>query len=65
MLVQVKFKRLKPNAGFTLNTSTSLMGVKISENKYRVLGSAEAAKLIDKNSVVWADTFQTKRWYQW
>lgn len=65
MLVQVKFKQLKRDAGFTLNTSTGTMGLKISEKQYRVLGSTEAAKEIDKNSLVWADSYQVKRWYQW
>ncbi|CAD5241969.1 hypothetical protein RCIP0032_00153 [Klebsiella phage RCIP0032] len=65
MLVQVKFKRVRKDAGFTLNTATGTMAVKVADNQYRVLGSTEGCKLIDKNSLVWADTFQVKRWYEW
>ena len=52
MLVQVKFKRVRKDAGFTLNTATGTMAVKVADNQYRVLGSTEGCKLIDKNSLV-------------
>lgn len=64
MLIQKKFKRLKVNAGFTFNTATGKMAVKVSNTHYRISGTPTDVKA-DPNKVVWVDSFQVKRWYQW
>ncbi|WKV23403.1 hypothetical protein SEA1_gp0055 [Salmonella phage SEA1] len=67
-IVKVKFKRLKVNACFTLSMVNGTMALKTSKNTYKILGPYGVTKsseiAIDEKTLVWADTFQVKRWYQ-
>lgn len=66
MLVQKPFKRLKINAGFTLSVADGTMAVKISEKEYAQNYLGKQIKFsANKNDLVWVDTAQIKRWYQW
>lgn len=65
MLVQKKFKRLKINAGFTLKVVGGDMVVKISEKEYVQNYLGKLIKFTaDKNDLVWVDSYQVKKWYQ-
>ncbi len=64
---QVKFKRLKVNAGFTLSVADGVMALKTSKNTYKILGSYGVTKgsgTIDENGLVWADTIMVKPWWK-
>lgn len=65
MLVQKPFKRLKVNAGFTLSVANGVMAVKLSETHYRVLGDTGPAIKANPKEIVWVDTAQIKRWFEW
>lgn len=72
MIKQVKFKRLKVNAGFTLSVSDGTMAVKLSEKEYSILGASDVSAegricpiKADPKQIVWADSVQIKRWYKW
>ncbi|UIS65581.1 hypothetical protein PP425_gp066 [Enterobacter phage vB_EclM_Q7622] len=66
MLVQKPFKRLKVNAGFTFNHDCSLC-VKVSNSEYIVSGATHGngPSKTDKNQLVWVDSAQVKRWFEW
>lgn len=72
MLVQKKFSRLKVNAGFTLSVADGVLAVKLSEKEYSILGATDVSAegkvcpiKADPKQVVWVDTAQVKRWFEW
>ena len=66
MITQIKFKRLKINAGFTEFLNGPLC-VKISEKEYHDGSITEIYPPIvkaDPNMKVWVDSYQVKKWWQ-
>lgn len=64
---QVKFKRLKVNAGFTLSVANGIMAIKVSETHYKVLGETGPINPVvkaTKKELVWADTIMVKPWWK-
>lgn len=68
---QVKFKRLKVNAGFTLSVADGTMAVKLSEKEYSILGATNVSAegkvcpiKADPKQLVWADTIMVKAWWK-
>lgn len=67
MIVQKKFKRLKNNAGFTLNSSDGPLALKISKTHYVLLlpyGVGSSPIKASKEELVWVDTEQIKPWWK-
>ncbi|WCZ66226.1 hypothetical protein [Yersinia phage MHG19] len=63
MIIKAKFKRLKINAGFTEVLNGALC-VKTSEKEFHH-GGAQRKFPADSAKLVWVDSFQVKKWYQW
>lgn len=66
MLVQKKFSRLNKSAGFT-KTLNGPLYIKQSSNTYYDTSSKEAVNIfsIKPDELVYVDSFQVKRWFQW
>ena len=63
-IVQVKFKRLKVNAGFTLSVADGFLAIKVSKTHYRILGTTDEPTKASPNELVWADKIMVKPWWK-
>lgn len=64
MLKQVKFSKLKVNAGFTANSFNGPLFVKTSKLKAYEVGTKDTWFGNWKHDKVWADDSQIKPWWK-